>query len=340
MTRHRCFCQQMGFTFTVCRIFGLFPVTWHHNKTGICTYQISKLWRIYSIIISFVPFRTIHLITKHNFSKLLLPYILSLVNEALSALSTTILILTCVIRAQKIVIALNSIPTLNKKGLFCQMAMNGTRLFQYGVDAALLVMFLTQISFLIIFGPGAKTNYEDIFIRMFSTIPVCFYILFMQICLTSSMMFSCFNQIAMKTSLYHKVHPCNNVEEIPSKYMFFAYVDRKPCKNKQHLAIRGSLGWSNMEKLDAMRDIHNTLCETFEMFSVSLNPHLLIFMTLELLAIVLNGYALVILARYAVHMKNLLSFVLVNWSFIVWRLFGMLMLINAASTFNTEVSLN
>lgn len=333
-----CLCRTIGPSLSLCRFFGLFPITTSHDH-GHCVFRQSKLWIVWSLarIISLIAqlIYSTDLLDVFNIMKgKTLHGLLSAVTDILYITYILVLTVTNVARIPKFVHAFNKFAPLLHEGLLCNSARTSIRRTQLGVLAMITVIFSIQCGTLL------YLNFSDNFIssvdittfinRISQNITFLFYVLFMSAASVFIGILACFEKLTIYQLKYVPVHPEKGIEETNNTYDFMGIIKYKICK-EVHMGAAKLKSFGQVNVIEYLRCLHEEVSLVMYDINASMNPQFLFHTMMELTVLIVHWYAVIIYFTYksATPVDTTIHFL--NCLFVFLHTFGLWVFLKTAN---------
>lgn len=339
-----CLCKSVQSTIILCRLFGLCPITWKHVDS-ICFYRRSIFWMIYSLIcfILLIYYLIITLPTKCEHttfnSKIMLEYI-SAVNHNISTIFIASMIFFNVVKAQKIAQVFNSCSELKRNDLICKVTLKVHKVFHIGVLMLFSGLYLMQYAAIIILNimDSFDTNWSSkrLLQPFLHNTPLLFGFFVATICVIIQGMLTCYEKVMMINLNFIPVHPAPNFDETcehRSLFFFYKYERCKDCHKVQLPYL------DQLDKVHALKKLHEKIMDCVSVVNSAFSPQLVIFMALEILALVVHWYLVILYFTIKEKSPEQSTINFFNWLFVLVQTWSLFLFLKQADLMESYVSI-
>lgn len=327
---------------TLCRIFGLLPITWTHvNKK--CYYTVSKFWIAYSLFIAGLYLARI-CYTYAEFVKpfngdrtLLLQYIAKVVEGFLMS-ATFYLLLITIYRSKKIVAVVNKLSELTDEDVLCSTALKKHQIISKHYVCFIVGCYIVQYStifalnFIDMF--DTNWNYERLIMPVVQTTFIIIQGNFACLCALYLSLITCYDNKVENSLDIKSAHPIPDFEESKSIRSLFC-LRYKICGEKH---IKKTT--NNVQLLEYLQKVFKEIKINLDTMNEAFNPQILIHMTCELGVLIIYIYAVIIFMTFDETTPSDKTNNFFNWFFIVIRITNIYGFLQLAQHVETSVSLN
>lgn len=339
-----CLCDSLKITLYICRIFGLCPISWKHIE-GKCVFSISKIWILYSLLLAgieifhFINNALTMKISFVNDRKLIIEYI-SIINDNISTITIVLMMLLNIFRVKKLVKMYNKCSSLSKRDLLCESNLRINKMVHMIFVVAFTILYIVQ--YVAIFMLNMMDNFDTnwthtrLLMPIVQNTPLLFSVLVGITCAIFTTMLTCYEKIMMLHLKFTPVHPMPDFDETCQSSTILGVYTYKKCKNCHKLP--NDITLNKLQVVEYLKWLHEKIRDCVELANVVFSPHMLVYMTFEIIALVLHWYTVIVYFTTTVPEPTESTVNFFNWLFVTVHSTALFIFLDKAQNVETAVS--
>lgn len=250
------------------------------------------------------------------------------------------MILFNLIRSKKIAVVFNSCTELTRSDLLCQMSLKVHKVFHIGVLLLFSSLYIMQYATIIILNiiDSYDTNWslKRLLQPFLHNTPLLFGFFVSTICAILVSMLSCYERVMMINVNFIPVHPAPNFDETNEHRSMFFFYKYERCKDYH----KAQLPYLNqLDKVQALKQLHEKIMNCLSEVNAAFSPQLVIFMALEILALVIHWYLVILYFTLKDKTPEQSSINFFNWLFVVVQTWSLFLFLKQADQLEACVSI-